>query len=295
MTEQDGSIPKSAENVYEADEVLSGYDHRPLFEAYAHHQDKIEQSIAGLLSQSEAEPIEVLDSENSLLLSEEEIAKIWGLFPQNARLRAVPRKPIIKTREALWFAKSSSTGTPQVTDRLEDAISSTSNAMGNVAEARDSEGHIWYELTLLQIPDNGYNPGVRKIAQTKVLVHELAHSIVDPELLLDVSNFRLKLDGEDQLVHPSIVIEAFGHTAEDDLPISHYSSAYRNEDGTFPEDNRKMAISEELVESITAYILGFVVNPVGISAPELTFRPFEGKEPLKTQIRQYLEAERVVL
>ncbi len=263
---------------------ISPYDHAPRFAAFSEHEAELTARLERLLAGSEPQAVEVDDPEGHILLSAEEISRIWGLFPASARARAVPNPPIVKSDTPRWFAHGSSSAGPVITDKVEEALSPTSHGLAHVD--REEAGAI---ITVHEIPENGYSKRVRRLVQAGVLVHELTHNIVGTELW--------NTDPEYRLVFPSgnlVLVRdwsaTFARAVEQYPPISHYSSAYRDENNMFPRQNDALVIGvgveEELVDSITAELLGFIVNSHGLS-----FEPFKGREEIREDVRAYLAAQ----
>jgi hypothetical protein len=144
----------------------------------------------------------------------------------------------------------------------------------------------------IPVPENGFSHEVKRLIQAGVLVHEFAHSIVNQEIWGQPADYSLMFpNGKRVPFRPWI--GAFARAAEELPPISRYSSAYRNKDNKFPREGEAMVlgmpIAEELVESITAAILGFIVTPDG----ELTFEPFKHREEIHEATKAYLAARTI--
>jgi hypothetical protein len=259
---------------------VSHYDHAPRFIAFEQNQVEISARVEQLLVSHEPQPVIIDDPNKKLLLSEEEIRRLWGLFPPSARSRAVPNLPILKSGEPKWFARGSSERGPVITDSTEEALSATAHGMAHT----DEDGSI----ILHEIPENGFSSEVKRLVQTGVLVHELAHTITNPELN-ERSPERALLLLPGKVMSAVEWITIFGQLAERYPPISRYSAAYRNIDGTFPQEDGiylGTPILEELVDSITAELLGYVVDGNG-----LNFEPFKNREEIQDSIQEYLKAQ----
>jgi hypothetical protein len=268
---------------------LSPYDHAPRFMAFEQHQHELTTRLETLLLQSEAQPVEVNDPEGHLLLSEEEISKLWGLFPQGARARAIPNPPVIETGQPLWFAHNSSSVGPTITNNVQEALSLTAHAMAKTNNRTDEDGAlIGTDIDAYEMPENGFSDKVKRLVQAGVIVHELAHTVTAFDLWSQ--------DPERQLVFPNgnVVfaaewISAFANAAEEKISISRYASAYRDESNAFPRKGESLVIgagvSEELAESITAKLLGFIFGPHG-----LTFQPFKDREDICEGVQAYLNS-----
>lgn len=259
---------------------ISPYDHGPRFEAIREYKNVVAVRITELINTHDPAPIVFEEGSSEILLSADEIAKLWGTFPETARERAWPKVPIIRTGPPKWFGRNSTAEGPVVTDNADEAISTTAHGLAHT----DPDGSI----TLHEIPENGFNYEVKRLVQAGVLIHELAHTIANPDLWEKGGTRQFILSGGRQVAAVDWIIE-YAQIAERHLPISRYSSAYRNPDNTFPrqgEDYLGVPILEELVDSMTSYLLGYVVRADGI-----TFKPFENREVLKLKVEEYLMAQ----
>lgn len=279
-----GHAPKPVINTHESiSPELSSYDHAPRFMAFEQHQEELTVRLETLLANSEPQPIEVDALESHLLLSSEEISKLWGLFPASARARAVPNPPVIKTDSPRWIAHGSSSEHPVITDKIEEALSPTSHGMAHTDTATGV-------ITMHEIPENGFSNEVKRLVQAGVIVHELAHTIVNSELWNPDPEYRLTFP-TGKAIPMRDWFAVFAQTAEQYPPISRYSSAYRNEDNTFLRQGESLVlgvgVNEELTDSIAAELLSFVVTSQG-----LTFEPFKNHEELQKGVQAYLMAEK---
>jgi len=264
-----------------ADERL--YDHAPRFLAIEQAQDEVSARVEYLLQSHEPQPVIVDDPYRRLLLSPEEISRLWGLFPASARLRAANNPPIINVDTPRWFAHGSSSEEPAITDRLEEALSATAHGL-----AHNDENYV---ITVHEIPENGFSQATKRLVQAGALIHEMAHTITDPELNETDPLKRLEFNSG-RVVMARDWFSAFAELAETQPPISRYSAAYRNPDLTFPIDANGYYLGtpvvEEMVECINAELLGYIVNMGG-----LTFEPFAGHGTRQVDIQRYLQARAV--
>src|SRR5579862_1924880 len=127
----------------------SPFDQRPRFAAFAEHEAEISTIIADTLGNSRPETVEIDITESQVLLSPEEIRRLWGIFPTNARARALPNPPIINSDAPRWFTHFSSPTGVVATQKVEEAITPTAHGLAR----RDVVTGI---ITVLQIPENGF-------------------------------------------------------------------------------------------------------------------------------------------
>lgn len=195
-----------------------------------------------------------IENDSNVLLSREELGGLLHLFHQNARARSILRKVVGKP--ATWFHKDSTGKNPKPTTNPEDALSPTAIIPSYI------DYDTWVktkvpsaDIHLYALPEN-IQPQVRRIIAAEGFVHEVAHSIFQPALYSE--NYKLLLPDE-RIVDGFDAMLQFAKLAEHHPPISHYASTYREPDNKFPSESQKMntAISEEMAETVAAYILGF--------------------------------------
>lgn len=279
------------------EEVLIGdFDHAVTFRAYENHIAELSTSLGSLLIASNPVPKDITDPEHLLLLSQDEIDRLWGLFPDAARKRAV--HSTVRSEGTRWFSDVHSLP-PATTEELGKALLPTAFALGHTSEYPTWDGKRSTDTIILnQVPDtSGFSLEARRISQAKVFVHEAAHTIINPEFLTVLKNeddvIFIQPDG--RTIGLLDFFAKFAETAEKYPPISNYSSNYRNPDNTFKESDLRYAIAEELCDSIAAYLLGFSVNPERPSTPDLTFSPFAGREDVRNLVEDYLGADRAII
>ncbi len=69
----------------------------------------------------------ISDTDHLLVISTDETARLWGLFPESARSRALPTR--VESDQPLWFSDAS-TSSPEVTRQPDEAINPTTFALG---------------------------------------------------------------------------------------------------------------------------------------------------------------------
>jgi hypothetical protein len=282
----------SKENIGNENDA-GGRDHFKRFQAYEQNEAEINERIRSLMAAAERQSIDFQDPDSHILLKKDEISRLWGIFPEQVRNRAIPKVPKIITDGPIWFSPDSSSSQSHVTENVSEAISPTAHGMAATRNNMNDYGRVLSSyIEAREIPENGFSKSVRKLIQAGVFVHEMAHLVTTQDMwgerladsTLTLTNGKT-INTWEWMWHFAALAEAYP-------PISRYSSAYRNEEGHFPRNHTCQIIigtgvSEELAEHITAHLLGFIVEPSG----ELTFEPFAGREDMQGFIQAYLEAE----
>ncbi len=213
---------------------------------------------------------------------------LYYTFPENARKRSVITQ--VTGKPSLWFHRDSIPEAPIPTNDVTEAISPTAiiPSYANMGTWLQT-GVPSIEIELYEIPENIASPYAREVIHAEGFVHELAHTIVNPAVFL--ADEKLKIPG--RVVNAQdYVLGEFVEMAERHLPVSHYAAFYRNGDGTFVEDPRfgtRVAVSEELCETIAAYLLGFAY----CGDDERGKRPFEDRPEIQLFVDSFLNAEQV--
>jgi len=230
-----------------------------------------------------------VENQDLIGLSKKELGGLFSLFPKNARDRSILRKVV--GQPATWFHKDSTSEQPIPTTNQDEALSPTATIPSYIdytpwSELKTPTADIW----LYQIPEDATPEDVRKIILSEGFVHEIGHSIVQPALY--VGDHTLKFpDGK--LVNGLEALLQFAELAEGHPPISRYASTYRGAGNKFesdnPDYNAKTAISEEMCETIAAYLLKFAY--CGNDARGRN--PFEDRPEVEKFVRDFLEAELV--
>ena len=228
-----------------------------------------------------------VENQQLIELSEREMGGLFALFPENARKRSILRKVV--GQPPTWFHRDSTSEQPRPTTIKSDAMSPTAIVPSYIdytpwSELKVPTADIW----LYQIPQNAAPKKVRRLVLAEGFVHEIGHSIVQPALYM--SDHSLKFpDGK--IVNGLEAMLHFAELAEQHPPISHYASTYRGSNNKFENDNpnysAKTAISEEVCETIAAYLLGFAYcgdNSRGKN-------PFSDRPEVRDFVRDFLNAE----
>ncbi len=182
-----------------------------------------------------------------------------------------------------WFCRD--TEVPTATDEVSKAISPTA-IIPSKTDYSDWQKHrpasnIW----MYQI--KGLDEDVRTIVHAQAFIHELVHTLTAPAIYAD---HRLRLPNNIVVSSLEFMTE-FAKEAQKLPPITHYSSGYRNPDGSFKNNGPQgyqIAISEEMCESAAAQLLGFAFT----LNPQTRFEPLSDRLELRKQVYQFLNARR---
>ncbi|MEM3074866.1 MAG: hypothetical protein QW727_02915 [Candidatus Pacearchaeota archaeon] len=220
-------------------------------------------------------------------LSKGEMGGLFALFPKNARERSILRRVI--GQPPTWFHRDSTSEQPKITTNESDAMSPTAIVPSYIdytpwRELKVPTADIW----LFKIPQNAASKEVRRIVLAEGFVHEIGHSIIQPALYTDNHILQFPdgkiMDGLEAMLH-------FAELAEKHPPISHYASTYRGPNNKFERDNQKYnvntAISEEMCETIAAYLLGFAY----CKDDSRRKNPFLDRAEVRDFVRDFLNAE----
>ena len=228
-----------------------------------------------------------VENQELIELSEREMGGLFALFPENARKRSILRKVI--GQPPTWFHRDSTNEQPKPTTNEAEAMSPTAIVPSYIdytpwSELKVPTADIW----LYKIPQNAASEKVRRLVLAEGFVHEVGHSIVQPALYAGDHSLKFP-DGK--IVNGLETMLHFAELAEQHPPISHYASTYRGLNNKFESDNpnynAKTAISEEMCETIAAYLLGFAYcgdNSRGKN-------PFSDRPKVRDFVRDFLNAE----
>jgi hypothetical protein len=214
---------------------------------------------------------------------------LFHLFPEQARQRSVLRR--IEGRQSTWFHRDSLNGRPLPTTKLSEALSQTAIASGFTDYAEwNKTSDPQCDIHLYHIRRSVCSSTVQYIRQAEVFVHEFAHSIIAPVIYGGKkAKYKLRLPNGRIVNGFNYLTRKFAPVAESQLPISHYSSAYRDANGKFKSDVIFTAINEEMAECITAYLLGFIF----CDDKDRDLIPFVNRGELLQIVHNFLYAERV--
>ena len=265
----------SKETRQEEQETLKGLDMAPTLDFYK----KMDIQFPEIQKQDLPAHVALLNPEN-LELTEEELGGLLALFPKNARARSILSK--IECLPSLWVQESSTEEHREVTTEPQDAISDTTIVPSKIEYPNWGEATKTGSIKLFRIPETAASEDVRRIVTAQGFIHEVAHSIAITAMKC-TENLRMngeEVDGFDKIIE-------FANLTENLAAISHYASTYRAPDGTF--NNNLTAISEELAETIAAYLLGFVY----CEDSKRKLDPFIDRPKVRKFIQDFLNAELV--
>lgn len=217
-------------------------------------------------------------------LTKKRVTAIASLFPFFALTRSTLNSGAIIGKLTLFFARGSTPSQLKTTHNPKEAISPTAIIPSYTDNSRWKETGIpSSDVFIYQIPPE-ISPNIAEIIHTQALVHEIAHTLVDPALYGD--NYRLQLPYESlDPVDGFKYLMDFAEMAEKYNPVSHYSSFYRKPGEEFKTN---VAIAEEFVETIAARLLNFVY----CDDPVLRFDPLSDRPEIAGMVDDFLEARK---
>ena len=228
-----------------------------------------------------------IENEQLIELSLRDLGGLFHLFPENARKRSILRKVV--GRPSTWFHKDSTGDKPIQTTNSADAISQTAIIPSYIDYTSWMKtGTPTADIHLFQIPRT-VEDRTRALILSQGFIHELGHSIVQPALYLDDYVLRLP---DKKIVNGFEAMIEFATLAENHPPISHYASAYRDSNNKFNSNptKQKTAISEEMCETIAAYILKFAFCGDDARSRD----PFVDRPEIKEFVDNFLNAELII-
>jgi hypothetical protein len=269
--------------------TLSGLDMAKTLQFYEDNQRQLLKMIPCAVLPGEKLPFPLRDSK-LLQLTKDDILSLWLLFPEAARKRSVLRR--VEGKPATWFHRDSLASEigPFTTVKPAEALSVTALVPSYTKYRRfKKNGQLVCDIHLYNIHSLTCPQSVQHIVHVEGFVHEVAHSIFAPAFYNN--NYLLKLSSGEIVSGFDWLGLVFGDAAEKYSPISHYAGVYRNADRSFRNDTVKLgtSISEEMVECITAYLLGFVF----CNEAKRRFDPFCDRPEIKQLIHDFLHAELV--
>lgn len=216
----------------------------------------------------------------------------WLAFPYQARERSVLRH--IVGKPATWFHRNSlvSKVGPFPTKDPKEAISPTAiipsycNYRRWVRTKKPTCDIHLFDIHALTVPST-----VRYVVYAEGAIHEMAHSIVAPALY-NTGDYMLLMPDGTKVGGNDWLKDVFGAAAEKHTPISHYAGTYRHRDGTFKRDKEgsaATAISEEMAESIAAFLLRFVF----CHEKRRRLNPFRDRPEVWQMVSDFLHAKHI--
>ncbi|PIZ51228.1 hypothetical protein COY27_04355 [Candidatus Woesearchaeota archaeon CG_4_10_14_0_2_um_filter_33_13] len=225
-----------------------------------------------------------IEGREHLHLTDFELFRLMRLFPDSAMQRSVLRS--INGKPQLWFKKESTAFDINVTNRFQDAISPTAMVPSFVGYDKVDD-QLVADVNIYRMAGIFVTPTVGKLIHAEGLLHEVAHTIIQPAL--SVEGYKLRL-ASGEIVDGFDYVMKFAEMVEGLPAISHYAATYRGPDGKFESSDERynpiLAVNEELAESIAAKLLGFTFC-------EETHRrknPFVERPEAKQFVDDFLEA-----
>lgn len=262
-----------------APKPISGLDMAPTINWYTVNKDNILSNLPRAVEKTSLFPL--VDTQH-FSLSSGEVAAAIDLFPQPALLRSRLRNGgSIIGKPTLYFAADATPEAIKTTSDVKDALSPTAiipSYTDNTKWRQTDE--LSSDVWLFALP-NVVDPTVGKIIHMEGLIHEIAHTVVSQ--LLYTKGYKLKLPSG-EVVNGLDFATTFAEAAEKHPPISHYASFYRKAGEKFKD---KMAIDEEMVETIAAYLLEFAF----CDDEARRLDPLSDRLEVKEMIQQFLNAE----
>jgi len=266
---------------------ISGLDMKPTIQWYEANKYQLLQHLPKPLN--EPIPYEIENPEN-IRLSEDDLSGLISLFPRNARERSILRKIVGKPET--WFSKDSTQQQPLSTTSIEDSLSSTAIIPAYTDTSYwQSTGDPKCDVWLYKISDAACSSDVSKIILSESFIHEAGHALINPAYD-PLREQTLKLpDG--RVVNGFDYVFEFATMAENHNPISHYASVYRGKNNKFESDDPtydpRIPVSEELSETIAAFLLGFAFG----NDEQRSMDPFADRPEIKKFVEDFLNAELV--
>jgi hypothetical protein len=228
-----------------------------------------------------------IEKKKLIELSDKELGGLLSLFPENARRRSILRKVV--GQPITWFHRDS-TGKKQIpTTNPADALSPTaiipSYANTEPWTRQVPAADVW----LYQIPQNAVpEEDIRRLVLAQGFIHEVGHTIIYPSLYIKDNTLKFP-DGK--IINGLEAVLHFAELAEQHPPISQYASTFRGDNNKFessdPEYDVKVAINEELAETIAAHLCGFAYCSDDVRGKN----PFADRPEIKAFVRNFLNAE----
>ena len=272
-----------------ADGKLAGLDMAPTIRWYELNGQLFFSKLTELFQNPKKQlPYQLVNS-NMLPLSQDEIAALIGLFPQNAIDRSILES--IVGQSETWFHRDSRQEQPIPTNDISLALSPTASIPSYTDYAKWTEEKPSADVVLYRIDGSAASGNVRKIISVQGFLHEFGgHTIIAPAF--NIPEYSLRLPNGRIVKGFNYLIE-FAKMAEKHAPISHYASAYRGKNNKFESDspsyNPLIAISEELSEVIAAHILGFAFCGEDLRGKN----PFADRPEIKEFAENFLNAKLV--
>ncbi len=235
-----------------------------------------------------------IETESPSDVNEHEIASIVNSFPREFLKRSILEKIVLKP--SLWFKEDPavSSGDP-TTQNHSEAVFPSAIIPGYTGYRGENTGNEGWRLDSAQIDlykialgEYGCDESdVRKVISLQALAHELAHTVITPEL--STANHReIIMPGSDIAVPAIEEIIRYGNLTEKHEPISRYAGNYRKNFSSEDANKALTAINEDLAETIAAHLLNF--SSCGNDARGLN--PMADRPEVRKFVEDYLNARR---
>lgn len=257
---------------------VSGLDMAPTIAWYTANVDALSAKLPDAVESPVPFPTTDLQF---MAISSGEISALINMFPAQAIARSrLHNAGSINGMPSRYFSKESTSQNQIPTYDAAEALTPTAIIPSYINNARWIPGSPTGDIELYKIPDN-VDSKVQRIIHAQGFVHEFAHSLTTQIFYSKSHKLRFPngevMEGEDFLI-------AFAKAAERHPPMSHYSGFFRKDGEEFKNE---LAIEEDFVESVTAYLLGFT-----FSADEgRRMNPLQDRPEIRKMIDDFLHAE----
>ncbi len=262
-----------------ANEDLSGLDMGETIDWYESSGIEFRQAKEGLIFPYTIEQKEYIE------LTEDDLSLLIQLFPLTARKRSILKKVVGKP--TTWFRRDSTAEKPQETQEVKQALSPTALVPSYIDyQTWRNTGIPSADIWLYRLPKN-ISTMTRRIILAQGFVHEYGHSIIAPALY--IPNYKLVLPSGKEVEGLEYILE-FAKLAEAHAPISHYAATYRGESNCFDNTDpqkAKIAIGEEMTETIAAHLLGLAF----CEEQARRTNPLSDRSDIESHIKEFLAAE----
>lgn len=272
----------------EKSEKVSGLDFGPTLIWYKENKGFLKEVLKSRLENVSKANLPPISGLENLQISVDLLSRLIGLFPQKAQEKS--KVVQILGEEPLWFAKGSTPEQPNLSQDKENALSPKAivSALTDYAKNPNNKSDLIISMIHLnKMPDDaGVDVETAELITAEGMVHEYVHSI-----LMDLASADRSIRLPDgSIIKAKDLVNNFKNIVEPKIPISHYSSSYRNENNEFKSDekgDKTPAVSEEFAETVTTYLLGYASG----NLTDITKDPLEDRVEVKKLIDDFLKSE----
>ncbi len=263
------------------DQIPPGLDMKGAIEWYTHSGIQIAYP-----KKSELPRGVTIEGQEHMDLTETQLAALYNRFSPNAQERSILTTVIGEPTR--WFDKNSRVEKKSTTDPNE-RLSPTSIIPGETAYPENKPGNQIGVVYLYKTPNEIANAYVRGIIAAQAYIHEIGHTIVQPALYSH-KNQIIEFPSGKRMSNKEAML-TFQNLAEKSIPISEYAALHRDKHGLFEEKqgDNGLALSEELCETIAAYLLGFTYHGNNSGSKD----PFINNYQIREFTADFLEAKLV--